>query len=233
MRRLVLALLMANILYLLWAVLRPASTPTYIDEGNRFAESLALLEDVDRALLVPVPDLEPVDVSAREQSNRVCLALGPFDNESVLQEFASTHLADRQWRIGTEELALSPLSRVYVPPSDTGPQGAALLASVRDAISSAGYDVDSYLVVGGDLDGAVSLGLFAGQDNARRVYQQITGLGIAVETQTENRTRTLYSIVIAGDEDSDFIHESAAALQALDAETGIAEKLCEMIALPD
>lgn len=231
MHRLALALLMLNILYLLWAALRPA--PANVHDGDRFGESLVLLEDVDRALLVPLPDIEPTHVSSRESSPERCLILGPFDNESALQEFAGAHLADRQWRTGAEELALSPLSRVYVPPSDAGPRGASLLVSVRDAILRAGYDVDSYLVVGGDLDGVVSLGLFAGQDNARRVYEQITGLGIAVEMQTENRVRTVYSVVIASDESSDFIQESAAALQALETEAGITEKLCEMIALPD
>lgn len=223
MRWLVLALLMLNILYALWAVLRPASAPTAHDAGggHRFVEPLVLVQEMDQPPLVI------------ERPPAVCLALGPFGRDDEARDFAAAHLAGRDWRISVDAQELPPMHRVYLPPPDAGPAGTALLVSVRDAIDAAGLDIDSYLVVGGDLDGVVSLGLFAGQGNARNVYGQVAGLGLAVEMQTENRTRSRYSIVLAGDEDPDFIQESVVALQAWDAAAGITEKLCEMIALPD
>lgn len=219
MRRLALALLMFNILYALWAALRPPPEPAASD-SRPAGESLVLLQEIAR----PVP--------AFQQAPRRCAALGPFASERELRAFAEVHLPGRVWQIGVDEQALPALYRVYVPP-DAQVGGAALLASVRDVMNSAGVGIDSYLVVGGDLDGVVSLGLFAEQDNARRVYDQISPLGVEVEMQVEERIRNLYSIVFRADEDSDFIQESAAALYALDASAGITEKLCEMIALPD
>jgi|GEM_PF-3463192 len=221
MRALVLALLTANLLYGLWAVLRPISPPAELTVEPRFRESLVLLDEIQRPLLV-----------IEERPER-CMALGPFVSEPDARAFAEALLLDRPWRLDVEEQALPPLYRVYVPSPDAGAEGRTVLASVRDAIVRAGLDIDSYLVVGGDLDNAVSLGLFADQDNARNVHEQISGLGIGVEMQTDLRTRNLYSIVIAGDKDSDFIQETAVALQAFEAGAGITEKLCEMIALPD
>ncbi|HDZ08253.1 hypothetical protein [Pseudohongiella sp.] len=220
MRRLALALLMLNILYVLWAALRPAPVPA-VSDGPSAGEVLVLLEEIDR----PVP--------AVTQAPAVCAVLGPFASEGDLLAFADAQLSGRDWQMSVDEQALPLMYRVYVPPADAELAGAALLASVRDAIAGGGFAIDSYLVVGGDLDGMVSLGLFAEPDNARRVYDQISGLGVAAEMRTEERIRNLYSIVFRADEDSDFIQESVAALQAVDAGSGITEKLCEMIALPD
>lgn len=219
MRRLVLGLLMLNMLYALWAALRPPPVPASSDSRSA-GESLVLLQEIDRQVL------------AVQQTPERCTELGPFTSESELRAFAETQLPDRDWQIGVYEQALPAMYRVYVPP-DAEVGGTELLASVRGIISSAGVGIDSYLVVGGDLNGVVSLGLFAEQGNARRVYDQISALGVEVEMQVEERIRNLYSIVFRADEDSDFIQESAAALYALDASTGITEKLCEMIALPD
>ncbi len=222
MRRLALMLLMLNILYALWAGLRPApaNEPTSVDDRS-YTETLVMLEEVDRPLVL----LEPPPI--------YCPALGPFASESELRAFADLHVAGRRWRVSTDEQALPPLYRVYVPPAAVGLSGAALMASVRDAIDTAGLDIETYQVVGGDLDGVVSLGLFASQSNARAVYGQIAGLDLAAEMQTENRSRNFYWIVLSDDEDSDFAQESIAALQALNPVAGITEKLCEMIALPD
>lgn len=221
MRRLVLALLMLNLLYVLWAVLRPAPAPTSIAAERQFPESLVLLQEIGHPLAV---------IEGPPDS---CTALGPFAAETDLYDFAETHLQDQAWRIHTEQQALSPMYRVYVPAADATPEGGALLASVRSAIAAADLDIDSYLIVGGELDSAVSLGLFADQGNARGIHEQIASLGIAVEIQSESRARSLYSIVVADDGDSDFIQEIALALQAIDAQAGATEKLCEMIALPD
>jgi hypothetical protein len=221
MRRLALALLMLNILYALWAGLRPVSDPPASTDSRSYAETLVMLEEVDWPLALN----EPPSVN--------CPALGPFASESELRAFADEHVSGRQWQMRTEAQALPPLYRVYVPPAALGLSGTALATSIRDTIDAAGFDVDTYLVAGGELDGVVSLGLFASQANARGVYEQITGLGLAVETQTENRSRNFYWIVLSGDEDSDFAQESVAALQALNPDAGISEKLCEMIALPD
>lgn len=221
MRRLVLALLMLNILFALWMVLRPVPDASDVAGAQQFSEPLVLRGEIARPLRVV------------ERQPAYCPALGPFASEDDVRAFADAHLTAQPWRIAIDEQALPPLYRVFVPPADAGPDGAALLVSVRGAIEASGLDIDSYLVVDGDLDGAVSLGLFAGRGNAQSVYGQIEGLDLAVEMRTENRSRNLYSIVLTSYEDSDFTHESVAALQALDAEAGITEKLCEMIALPD
>lgn len=221
MRRLALALLMLNILYALWVGLRPVPGLPASADGRSYAETLVMLEEVDWPLVL----IEPLPVT--------CPALGPFTSESELRAFAGEHVLGRPWQMRAEAQALPPLHRVYIPPEALGLSGTALATSIRDTIDAAGFDIDTYLVAGGDLDGVVSLGLFASQANARGVYEQITGLGLAVEMQTENRSRNFYWIVLSGDEGSDFAQESVAALQALNPDAGISEKLCEMIALPD
>jgi len=225
MRTLMLALLMVNLVYALWAGLRPMPAPADIAAEDSSREALVLLDEIER----PAFAVGQVPVGMPP----ACLALGPFVSELALRAFAEAHLMGQTWRLDIEELTLPPLYRVYAPSPAASAQGPALLASVRGAIADAGLDIDSYLVAGGDLDSAVSLGLFADQENARSVHTQISGLGIAVEMQPDLRTRNLYSIVIATDEDSDFIQEAALALQAFEAEAGITEKLCETIALPD
>lgn len=221
MRRVMLALLVLNILYALWSGLRPAPALPDGRPGQQYPETLVLLEEVDRPLV------------AIEQPPAYCPALGPFANESDLRAFAEAHLSGRQWQTATETQALSPMYRVYVSSAGADLAGTALLASVRDTIDAAGLEIDTYLVVGGDLGGVVSLGLFANESNASAVYQQAAGLDLAVEMQSENRFRNLYSIVLSRDESADFIQQSVAALQSLDLDAGITEKLCEMIALPD
>ncbi|MBC54806.1 MAG: hypothetical protein CMQ34_13335 [Gammaproteobacteria bacterium] len=221
MRRLALALLMLNILYALWTGLRPAPGLSGDTSARQFPDTLVLIGELDRPLV------------AVEQTPAYCLALGPFGSEGEVQAFADAYLSGQQWRLAVEEQPLPPLSRVYVSSSGSELVGSALLTSVRDTINAAGLAIDSYLVVGGDLDGVVSLGLFADQGNALGVYQQIEGLDLAVEMQAENRTRNLYSIVLTGDESADFTEESAEAWASMDVEVGITEKLCEMIALPD
>ncbi|MEX0739015.1 MAG: hypothetical protein WD071_06720 [Pseudohongiella sp.] len=222
MRTLLLALLMLNVLYALWSVLRPLPLPAGSAAQARVGDSLVLLGELDHS-----------PVLLAEQAPELCVALGPFASEAELQAFAAVHLPDQTWRVAVDQQSILPMYRVYVPPPDAGLQGSAWLASVREDIVSANLDIDSYLVVGGDLDDAVSLGLFAEQRNARNVYDQIEGLGMAVRMQTESRAQNLYSIVMAGDEGSDFIQEIVAALQATSANASITEKLCEMIALPD
>lgn len=219
MRKLALALLMLNILYALWTMLRPAPAAVVADSPST-GEVLVLLEEIDQPVIAVPP------------APAVCAVLGPFANEADLRAFADAQLTGRDWQMDVDVQALPSMYRVYVPPPGPGLAGSELLASVRDAIVSADLTIDSYLVVGGDLAGAVSLGLFAEPDNARRVYDQISGLGVAVEMQSEARARNLYSIVFRADEDSDFIQESAGALQVMDAGSSITEKLCEMIALP-
>ncbi|WP_339860077.1 hypothetical protein [Pseudohongiella acticola] len=221
MRRLALVLLMLNLLYALWVALQPASGPVETAGDRSGVETLVLMSEIERPL------------SIIERQPELCIALGPFSDESSLRALASEQLQGRDWRAGVEAEPLVPLYRVLVPPAETGPAGAALLTSVRSAIEGAGLDIDTYLVVGGDLDGVVSLGLFADRDNASNVYEQVSGLGAAVEMQVENRTRRVYFIVFQNDEDSDFIQESAEIAQGIDAGAGITEKLCEMIALPD
>jgi hypothetical protein len=225
MRTLMLALLMVNLVYALWAGLRPMPVPADIAAEDSSREALVLLDEIERPALAvdQVPGGTPA----------ACLALGPFVSELTLRAFAEAHLVGQTWRLDVEELALPPMYRVYVPSSAANVGDPPLLASVRGVIAGAGLDIDSYLVIGGVLDNAVSLGLFAEQANALNVREQIAARGIAVEMQPDLRTRNLYSIVIAADEDSDFIQEAASALQAFEAEAGVTEKLCETIALLD
>ena len=94
MRRLALALLMLNILYALWAGLRPVSDPPASTDSRSYAETLVMLEEVDWPLALN----EPPSVN--------CPALGPFASESELRAFADEHVSGRQWQMRTEAQAL-------------------------------------------------------------------------------------------------------------------------------
>ena len=122
------------------------------------------------------------------------------------------------------------LHRVYLP-AEPGRQAALdLIAELRRASEAAGMSMDSYIVSGGDLDNAISLGLFSDVRNALRVQTQVQALGYSPVIALEERQSSRFWLVIGAAAVSDNFLESMRA-QMLDVtDFSVRENLCEMIA---
>lgn len=225
MRRLLILLLMANLLYALWNGLRPTAQEDVVVTAALPGEErgLVLLSELDHVEALVMENVRPL----------VCFSIGPFDDEQSLQAFASGHLTAYAWQMQQEQTELPSMHRVYLPAPGSREQALEQLSVVRQAIEGAGLGIDSYLVTSGNLDNAVSLGLFVEEANALSVRRQMDELGMPVQMQLEGRSRNFYSILIETYEDSDFIQETDLGSTPSSSGLAISEKLCEMIAQPE
>lgn len=219
MRRLVLGLLALNVLTMLWLGLREGVAGRQLpasDDGLPVTVApLVLLAEV----IAPGPRLV-----------ERCWWAGPFDDESRAESLAAV-LEDRGvWRVVQMPYSTDTLHRVYLP-AEPGRQAALdLVAELRRASEAAGMSMDSYIVSGGDLDNAISLGLFSDVRNALRVQTQVQALGYSPVIALEERQSSRFWLVIGVAAVSDNFLESMRA-QMLDVtDFSVRENLCEMIA---
>lgn len=169
MRAAVLGLLAINLLVLLWHLLRPQTDDVRsVDLGG---SELALLSE-----------LAADQLQAKER----CWLVGPFlsDPREVLGELALVFDSAR-WQLNEFDEGQQ-LHRVYVSPPESVAVSA-FLSGLNEAIDTAGYNIDSYIVADGVLAGSISLGLFADADNALRVHGQLQELGYDPVTALESR----------------------------------------------
>jgi len=159
-----------------------------------------------------------------------CWWVGPFDEESGAESLVAV-LEDRGvWRVVRMPYSTDILYRVYLP-AEPGRQAALdLIAELRRDSEAAGLSMDSYIVSGGNLDNAISLGLFSDERNALRVQTQVQTLGYSPVIAPEERQSSRFWLVIGAAAVSDNFLESIRA-QMLDVtDFSVRENLCEMIA---
>lgn len=212
MRRLLLVLLAVNVLLAVWFVLRPVQDREAVEVGERL-----MLVGESRELLVR-PDAS-------------CLFVGPVQEERLLRDLRNLHPG---WQDVVRSVPEQVRYRVYVAedafPTEQGADGG--VSAVRRALQQAGLeDVESYQMVGGEFHGAVSFGLFAGLDNARRLLERLQESGIAaamIEEPLFEEQRWLVELAS---------NVPARALLAMEnllltrPEMNIEQNLCEMFAL--
>jgi hypothetical protein len=101
---------------------------------------------------------------------------------------------------------------------------------VRSTIERAGTNIDTYLIVGGEFDNVVSLGLFSEPNNALNVKRVLEGHGYQPQIQIENRARQTREILVELEKDSDFEEKTLQSIQTMGLSLELVENLCEMIA---
>lgn len=215
--RLAIGLLLAvNIFYAIWMLIRPASNE---------------LQDV---VLLSVPPLhlvtgDAIDFPAQDEA-LLCVELGPFADENSSRAFASRILADNLWTLAPRELPEIVRHRAYVPAVEGRANAQQQLDNVRAIIEEVGADIESYLIVAGDLHNAVSLGVFADLGNARRVQEVLAGQSIGVMIRDETRTRNEYWLRVSTDKIFDFSRKNDFEAGFHDVIAALEQNVCETIA---
>jgi len=246
MRRLVLFLLAINFLYALWHVVRP---PPPSDESPvRLTEevgTLVLLSELTVA--VPVVAMESAmaaevavilaqesvtsDTPERDQVIMICAKVSQFSDDAGLAQFLQEGVGSRPYLLRTLDQALPPLHRVYLPAAADRAEALSLLAMVRETIEQADARIDTYLIVGGEFDNVVSLGLFGEPANAANVQRILTQHGYQPQIQIENRERQIREVLVEFEKDSDFEEKTLQVVEVMGLSVELTENLCEMIAL--
>lgn len=215
MRRVVGVLLAINALMAIWFVLRPS-----------------VMREVSgvEGKLVLVSEAQALQVRA----DAACLFVGPVSEDRLVRDLENLHDG---WQEVVRSVPGEIRHRVYVtenelPATPEDGAGIGLLAAVRTGLQDAALeDVESYQMVGGEFDGAVSFGLFAEQNNAQRLLERLQGNGIPALIVEE----ALYEEVVWLAELASNV--PARALSAMEnllltrPEMNIEENLCEMFAL--
>lgn len=218
-RRLVLGGLALNVLMMVWLVLR---------EGTA-ARSVSQPED---GLSATVPPLVLLSEMAAPEPRIVdrCWWAGPFGDGNQAESVAAVLGDGGGWRVVRTPHATDSLHRVYLPAEPDRQAALDLITGLRRASEAAGLSMDSYIVTGGDLDNAISLGLFSDAQNALRVQSQLQALGYFPVIAPEQRLFSRFWLVIEAAAVSDIFFESMRA-QMLDVtDFSVRENLCEMIA---
>lgn len=215
MKQVVGVLLAVNALMAIWFVLRPSM----MREVSGVGGELVLVS-------------EATALQVREDA--ACLFVGPVSEDRLVSDLKNLHGG---WKEIVRSVPGEIRHRVYVTESEmpAAPEDSAdigLLASVRTRLQDAALeDVESYQMVGGEFDGAVSFGLFAEQNNAQRLRERLQGSGVPALIAEE----ALYEEVAWLAELASNV--PARALSAMEnllltrPEMNIEENLCEMFAL--
>ena len=224
MRRVLLFLVAANILLLLWGLVRPAGVGPGSAVENNSPQTLALLSEHTGDLLARAAERDSMEGEGQ------CLMWGPF--ESADGAGVAMLGADFEFRI--EELSLpsanSPRYRAMIAPSPTLTEAREKLAEVSAAIERLGGGIDTYLVTSGALANSVSLGLFNERANAISVQRSLAGEDIDVVVETELRLETHYWVLADDAKAIDFIDETSGVDGFVSVPAELSENLCEMIA---
>lgn len=216
MRRVALALVVVNLLFALWFLLRPS--------GGQVGE-----RDEPRLLAVSeVPGL-------KVRPDASCLFVGPVTEARVVRDLQNLHAGWQEInRVVPGELRY----RVYVRGDDESSgvaapaEGQALLAVVRSSLQEVGLeDVESYLMGDGEFAGFVSLGLFAEQDNAQRLLSRLQENGVGAELAQDPQLLGQSWLVELSSNVPSRVLSAMENLILTRPDMRIEENLCEMFAL--
>jgi hypothetical protein len=244
MRGVVLGLLLSNLLFWGWrALLRTdAQEEVLLQRVNTVNESFGLVRlvsEVDVEDLIKFPALSEerpnAGVNSAEALSRnvqTCVDIGPFDDLVAAQRFIDSQSLQSAIVSEMRNIPIpgSAIFRVYLPPLESRQQAIDKLEELRGAFDDHRLSIDSFLVVRGEMENSIALGLFAEQRNALNVQQQLAELGYAVTVQPEQQYRDeawVTAVSIAPELDST---RPWSAIDVLGADIRIIEKLCETIA---
>lgn len=209
------ALLAVNVLYALWGVLRPT-----LDEPHQLAQPLQRV----------TADPAPVSLAGDALS---CVELGPFTDEEGSRVFASQLLVGSHWSVVSRSLPAAIRHRVYVPAAPNRAAAQDRLAEVRGIINQVGGGIDSYLVTSGELDNAVSLGVFAEMANAQRVQDLLADQPVEVKIRDESRAANQYWLRVSTDKMLDFSEKNDLEVEFQGVIAVLEQNVCETIAQRD
>lgn len=210
-----------NVFYLLWVLVRPEAAEVPLPAIT--APSLVLVSG-DELLGMSVSD---VATSAH------CVELGPFDTVESAEARASEMAREVSWEIVPRSRQVALRHRAYVPAAVSGDAAEVRFEQVRAVIVELEADIDSYLITGGELHQAISLGVFGDISNAHRVQRTLAGQGVEVLLREEPRLQDAYWVQVTTEKPIDFSRESGFGTPFFALEPGQRQNVCETIAQRD
>jgi len=168
MRTFIVLLILANLAYLGW-------NQTHSSQARQvLVRSPSEVADQTLQLLseVPVPAEIPIETLGS------CISLGVF-NTTEESDFLVSALLERGMEARVELLPTEGNARyrVYMPPFNSDTAARQTLADLQ----SSGFD--SFIITTGDLNGGISLGLFAEEDRALGLQEDLASRGFPTSIQ--------------------------------------------------
>lgn len=193
---LALVLVFFNIAYFVWAVAVPSTTAelSKVSEPRVQGVKLKLLDELSE---VERSDLANKDTANEQQEFPVeqivneeniqdsligtepyCPSLGPFENKPKLKEVGQ-RLADSGLKVEVRTVVIDSNEkyRVYLPPFSDRENAAEALKKLR------AKKIDSYIMSDGELNNAISLGIFSTKDSAEGLVKKMLSHGYQAKIQ--------------------------------------------------
>lgn len=171
MRYIAVFLILLNLAYLGWNLTRPAAEPVQSPAPRPLLNTgLTLLSEYQ------VASAEQARLNA--EAERVCSLVSGFasiDGASIFMDEARGLGLEAALQLSGEPLPSQ--YRVYLPPSSSRSIATIVLDGLSERLARTDLAVESYLITRGPLENAVALGVFADQDNASAVQEQVRELG--------------------------------------------------------
>lgn len=192
---LALVLVFFNIAYFVWAVAGPSSDTVLskVSEPRAQGVQLKLLDELSEAERF---DLASVDTSEQGEvvieqavtddmqdtlvgTEPYCPSLGPFEQKAKLKEVGQ-RLADSGLKVEVRTVVVDSNEkyRVYLPSYSDRESAAEALKKLR------AKKIDSYIMSDGELNNAISLGIFSTKDSAEGLVKKMLSHGYQAKIQT-------------------------------------------------
>lgn len=239
MRWIVLFLLLVNVAYLGWEMLRPAPMGNPAEVRNLpplAGKTLVLLTERLPASTSSAPPPAPViakekspvhreldEVVVKKQS--MCVSVGPYEDEApgraMIKNLAVEGVASELDRI---ELSKEVQYWVVLPATASRKEAMQSLKNLQ------AKKIDSYLISSGDLRNAISLGLFSKRQSAQGVLATVQEAGFPAELLEKERIRSEFWVRVRPGQPVENVEKTLETLVVQGGEIKISKAACEMFA---
>lgn len=243
MRGILLGLLLANMLYLGWQFLLPddesgnATTAPSLEALGQDVATLQLLSEASQTQLIPYRGAAEPEEPARESladapqtppptPPQFCAELGPFRDREDAEGFMVTNAGRFTMSIEGRQASAPSIYRVFLPPLSSRELAASTMQALRAAFESSNLSIDSFLITQGELVNGIALGLFAEQQNALNVQNQLQALGYSVTVREEPKVNEEIWVIVSGVESQEVFLGHWAEIQLSRSYIRAGEKLC-------
>lgn len=167
MRYIVIALVLANLGFLVWNYTQPMAVTPEPQPRPLLNTGLTLISE-----------FEAQTRSLAQDARRQCSVVTGFGDLVQANDFAaSARVAGLQTLVRREETSQPPQFRVYLPPTPSREIANLTLEDLSDRLAAAELAIETYLITRGELENAVALGVYPTRAAAQQVRSQVLQLG--------------------------------------------------------
>lgn len=171
MRYIAVFLILLNLAYLGWNLARPPVGPVQTEAPRPLLNTgLTLLNEYQ----ADAAEQARLNALAERQCTLVS-GFASLDGAALFMDEARGMGLEAALQLGGEPLPSQ--YRVYLPSASSRSIATITLDGLGERLAQTDLGIESYLITRGPLENAVALGVFADQDSARAVQEQVRGLG--------------------------------------------------------